>query len=84
MKKIRKNNNEDETPKKKKRFRVWYWLLVFIITCGLLCFMAGIGFCYYIVKSAPEFNKDNLFEKESTRIFDTDGNIYATLGSEKR
>ena len=84
MKKIRKNNNEDETPKKKKRFRVWYWLLVFIVTCGLLCFMAGIGFCYYIVKSAPEFNKDNLFEKESTRIFDADGNIYATLGSEKR
>ncbi len=84
MKRIKKNNSEDKTPKKKRKFRVWYWLLVFILTCGLLCFMAGIGFCYYIVKSAPEFNKDNLFEKESTRIFDADGNIYATLGAEKR
>ena len=87
MKKFRKkkdNVDGESTPKKKRRFRFGYWLLVFILTCGLLCFMAGIGFCYYIVKSAPEFDKNNMFEKESTRIFDADGNLYATLGSEKR
>ena len=87
MKKFRKkkdNLDGESTPKKKRKFRFGYWLLVFILTCGLLCFMAGIGFCYYIVKSAPEFDKNNMFEKESTRIFDADGNLYATLGSEKR
>ena len=87
MKKFRKkkdNVDGESTPKKKRKFRFGYWLLVFVLTCGLLCFMAGIGFCYYIVKSAPEFDKNNMFEKESTRIFDSNGNLYATLGSEKR
>lgn len=84
MKKFRKKSNDEDTPKKKHKFRFGYWFLVFIVTFAILCFVAGIGFCYYIVKSAPEFNKDNMFEKESTRIFDVDGNIYATLGSEKR
>lgn len=84
MKKFRKKSNDEDTPNKKHRFRFGYWFLVFIVTFAILCFVAGIGFCYYIVKSAPEFNKDNMFEKESTRIFDVDGNIYATLGSEKR
>ena len=78
MKKFRKkkdNVDGESTPKKKRKFRFGYWLLVFVLTCGLLCFMAGIGFCYYIVKSAPEFDKNNMFEKESTRIFDSNGNL---------
>ena len=59
MKKIKKKDNTEETIKpkrKKKKFRILYWLSVFIVTMGLAVFIAGIGFCYYIVKSAPEFN----------------------------
>ena len=66
MKKIKKTENTEETlqPKrKKKKVRVLYWLSVFIVTVGLAVFIAGIGFCYYIVKSAPEFNLEEMFEK---------------------
>ena len=70
--------------KKPKRFRFWYWFMVFIVIMALLCFLCGIAFCFYIVKSAPEFNVDNLFEKEATRIFDSDGELFATLGTEQR
>lgn len=79
------NTNEETKPKRRKRkFRFFYWLTVFIIIIALICFIGGIGFCYYIVKSAPEFNLEEMFEKEATRIFDADGNLFATLGTEQR
>lgn len=87
MKKIKKTENTEETlqPKrKKKKVRVLYWLSVFIVTVGLAVFIAGIGFCYYIVKSAPEFNLEEMFEKEASRVYDINGNLFATLGTEQR
>lgn len=80
------SNNEEviSKPKKKRRFRFWYWLLVFIVVCALFVFLGGIGFCYYIVRSAPEFNIEEMFEKEATRIFDANGKLFATLGTEQR
>ena len=39
MKKFRKkkdNVDGESTPKKKRKFRFGYWLLVFVLTCGLL------------------------------------------------
>ena len=62
------NNEVYVKPKRKRKFRFWYWLLVVIVACALLVFLGGIGFCYYIVKSAPEFNIEEMFEKEATRI----------------
>ena len=70
--------------KKKRHFRFGYWLLVLIVTFGILIFVGGVGFCYYIVTSAPEFNSDKMFEKEATRVFDAKGELIATLGSEMR
>lgn len=83
-----KTNNANEEilkPKKrKKKFRFLYWLVVIIVIFTLICFLAGIGFCYYIVKSAPEFNIEEMFEKEATRIYDAQGTLIATLGTEQR
>ena len=87
MKKRKKNENTEETikPKRKKRkFRFLYWLSVFIVMIALVVFIAGIGFCYYIVKSAPEFNLEEMFEKEASRVYDINGNLFATLGTEQR
>ncbi len=84
---VEKIENESDTlkPKKRKRkFRFFYWFLVFIVTMALMVFLAGIGFCYYIVKSAPEFNLENMFEKEASRLYDANGNLFATLGTEQR
>jgi len=75
---------KEKKPKKKRRFRFFYWLLVLIVFMCLCGFVAGVGFCYYIVTSAPEFDTDKMFEKEATRIFDASGTLFATLGTEQR
>lgn len=76
--------NKEKSERKRRKFRIWYWLLVFIVFMALTVFVAGVGFCYYIVKSAPEFDIQKMFEKESTRIFAADGTLIATLGTEQR
>ena len=74
-------NNENGKPRK---FRFWYWFLVVVMFFALVCFVAGIGFCYYIVKSAPEFDAQRMFEKEATKVLDSKGNLIASLGAEQR
>lgn len=62
--------------------------MVLVLSCSyvfaLVCFVAGIGFCYYIVKSAPEFDAQRMFEKEATKVLDSKGNLIASLGAEQR
>jgi len=85
--KIKAKKDKDAVEPKKKhrrRFRFWYWLLVLMVVFALFAFIGGVGFCYYIVKSAPEFDTEKMFEKEASRLFDANGNIYATLGTEQR
>ena len=82
---IKKNEKvKEKKPRKRRRFRFFYWLLVLIVFICLCTFVAGVGFCYYIVTSAPEFDTDKMFEKEATRLFDASGNLFATLGTEHR
>ena len=90
MKKIKGKDKKENTKKKdvkkkpRRRFRFFYWLLVLIVFFALCVFVAGVGFCYYIVNSAPEFTAEKMFEKEATRVFDSKGTLIATLGSEVR
>ncbi len=90
--KIRKNKikpekeetNLDKVKKKNKKIRIGYYLLVLITFFAIWVFVGGIGFCYYIVKSAPEFDPEALYQKEATLIYDASNNLIATLGTEKR
>lgn len=70
--------------KKKIKIRIGYYLLVLITFIAICVFIGGIGFCYYIVKNAPEFDAAKLYEKEASLIYDADNNLIATLGAEKR
>ncbi|MBQ6285702.1 MAG: transglycosylase domain-containing protein [Bacilli bacterium] len=79
-----KKKEKKAKTRKKIKFRFWYWLLVLIVFFAICVFIGGIGFCYYIVKSAPEFTAEKMFEKEATRVFDSKGTLIATLGSEVR
>ena len=81
----REKKEKEKKPKRhRRRFRFFYWLVVLFVFFALMLFVAGVGFCYYIVKSAPEFDVDKMFEKEATRIYDSSGNLFATLGTEQR
>ena len=46
--------------------------------------MAGFGFLYFIFVNAPEFNTDLLYKQESSNIYDSKGDLIATIGTEKR
>jgi len=84
IKRKKEKDPVEKVTKKRKHFRIWYWLLIIIVFFAILLFIGGVGFAYYVVKSAPEFNVNKMFEKEASRIFDSEGNIIATLGAEQR
>ena len=76
LKKIKKSKTKEK--RHRRRFRFFYWLLVLMVMMAIGVFVAGIGFCYYIVKSAPEYDIDKMFEKEPSRVFDSKGLLIAT------
>ena len=81
---VKRKVRNEENDRPKKRFRFWYWFLVVVMFFAIIGFIGGIGFCYYIVKSAPEFDAQKMFEKEATKVLDSKGNIIASLGAEQR
>ena len=48
------------------------------------CIFSFFGFFFYVFISSPEFNTNLLYKKESSNIFDSKGELIATIGSEKR
>lgn len=74
----------DKPKKKSKRRKVIKIILIVILVLGIIGLLAGCGFIYYIVKNAPDFNSELFKAKESTIIYDSEGNEYAKLGLELR
>ncbi len=81
---MRRNDVDGGSVKRKRNGRFWYWALVVVMILALIGFIGGIGFCYYIVKSAPEFDAQRMFEKEATKVLDSKGTLIASLGAEQR
>ena len=74
---MRKKGNK---PKKKKGK-----IILLVILCIFLAIMvAGIAFLTYIVITAPKFDPDNLYTKEASTLYDSNGESFARLGSEMR
>lgn len=76
-----KKNNGEKNPKKKKKKKIIILILLGLIILFLAC---GIGFMLYIAATAPKFDPDKLYRKESSIIYDKNGKQIASLGSEKR
>ena len=74
-----KKRSSDKGKKKKRKV-----ILLVILSIFLAIVIAGIAFLIYIVISAPKFDPDNLYTKEASTLYDTDGNSFARLGSEMR
>ena len=74
----------DITKKKKVARRILKICISIFLICGILGFI-GIGvFMGYVVYSAPEFNTTLLNEKQSTILYDSNGQEFAKMGSQKR
>lgn len=71
-------------PNNKKRSKLGYRIIVGITILAIIAFLGIVAFCYYIYKTAPEFDESLLYEKEATLIYDSSNTLIATLGTEKR
>lgn len=83
----RKNKRiEKVTPKKQKK-KVWKIIKIILLIFLLLFIIASIAggiFIAKIVKDAPKFNPDNLYQVEATIVRYPNGEIWTKLGSQKR
>lgn len=68
---------------KKKNNKKNYLKITLLAILFLMCITFG-GFVYYIYISAPEFKSNLLYRKESSNIYDSKGNLIATIGTERR
>ena len=83
-----KSNNEGtkkkfKINKQKVKFAFKILLIIFVVIM-LLCMIGAGLFLASIVKNAPEFDPNNLYQQESTILYDSEGKIIAKLGTEKR
>lgn len=71
IKRVKKKNN--------KKIMYFILLVVLFIPIALMC-----GFFGYVYFNAPEFRTELLYKEESSNIYDSDKNLIATIGTEKR
>ena len=73
-----------DRPKKGKGTKALKIVIIVVLILFILGVIGAVGFMYYVVKNAPDFKQELLKEKESTVIYDSQGNEYAKLGLELR
>lgn len=66
---------------KKEKFKA---ILLVIFSLGIFVLLACMAFFAYIVVKAPEFNTNNLYNKEASIIYYDDNEIMAKLGDKIR
>lgn len=81
---LKRNDTDDKKNKKEKtkvnKRKTWYSILSIITFIAICIILVVILFGAYIVMSAPEFEEELLFNKESTIIYDKDNEVITTLG----
>ena len=79
----------DVMPKKKakkakKKKSLFKKILIIFFIFIILCFIAGGLFIGYIVMTAGKFDPNKLYSKEASTLLDSNGEVYAKLGTEMR
>lgn len=75
-----KTKINNEIKRKGKKGFIWEIIFSFLIFCA----SAVLIFVLYIIISAPNFEKDKLYKKEATVIYDKNGIEFARVGQEDR
>jgi len=87
MKKKNKKEIKEKKSTSKKRSTFWKFFRIFVYLCliGVILAIVAFGiFCAYIVKNAPKFNPNDMYTKESSIIYDSEGNLMGKIGNENR
>ncbi len=70
--------------KKPKAKNTKFKVLVVLLSLGIFFVTCVLVFALYIIITAPEFNRDKLYKKESTIIYYADGTEMTRYGAEDR
>ena len=77
---LKKEKTEKNDSKRKNKRRIWYGILSLITFLAIGVIILFIAFGAYIVMKAPEFKEEELYNKESSVIYDVNGRVITTLG----
>ncbi len=82
MKKIKlpKARSKEKKEKKEKKV-IWKTVLSIILTIAIGIISIGLLFILYIVITSPNFEKQELYQKEPTILYDVKGDEMARVGS---
>lgn len=83
------NESSDDMPKRRKGKNKKEKSLIKKIVLGILifilfCIVLGVLFCIYIALTAGKFNPNKLYSKEASTLLDSNGEMFAKLGTEMR
>lgn len=78
-----KGKKTQKENKKKKRNILKILLSTFLIFC-ITCVLGVAAFLTYIVVTTEDFDPNKLTYQDQTKVYDKNGNVFATLGTEKR
>lgn len=77
----KKTNEKAKKTNKKKTLKIIVTVILAMFIVGMIT--AGIFWCY-IVKHSPHFDPQELYQQESTILYDKNGDVFRKLGIEKR
>lgn len=88
---VKITTGEAKSPKTKKvknkktgKRRILNNVMIAILAMIFIGLVSVAGFMGYIVMNAPKFDKDQLYSKEKSIVYDSNNNVIAELGMEKR
>ncbi|MCR5787874.1 MAG: penicillin-binding protein [Bacilli bacterium] len=82
--KIKKKKTHTGAKSKTKKKGKGALILSIIAILGIAFLTMILAFSLYIIISSPNFDKNLLYKKEATVLYDKDGNEFARIGSENR
>ena len=83
-KKIKTPKEMKVKTKKSRKKRILNTILIILLVLIGLGLIAVGAFAGYIVMNAPDFNPEKLYSKEKSIVYDSENNVIAELGIEKR
>lgn len=83
-KKKKDNTKKKKSNKKQPKRKLWKKIVTALLILGILGVLAIAVFLGYIVLSSPKFDTEAFKVNDQTVIYDIDGQIIATLGTQKR
>ena len=85
VEKINSNKPKKKFKFNKKTVKNIFKIGLIAMACLIIAvIIVGVIFLLSIVKNAPDFNPNNLYQQEATILYDSEGKIIAKIGEQKR